>query len=214
MRKKWIISGVLLVAVGLVAVLLILSLRQGVQQDAILPGDNPYAAIEAEYDQMQRKGQWQQIVESSRQQPTQSLACQKVALLALWRMGKGSPRQLEACLADSRDVLSSETAALMMSDVYVQLGVVSMAQRAAFEALVTTHNDRTRLRALRRLAECAIITRQQDLARKYLFIIEQEYADSRAWAQSMRPLVTAPTLPGNMQTLREYYENANDEFFL
>ena len=87
---------------------------------------------EREYDALQLKGKWEQIVAKNVQQPTQSLACHKVVLLAQYRLGQVGSEAILECLADSKMVLSSEQASMMMSDVYMQLGMVTMAQRAAF----------------------------------------------------------------------------------
>ena len=114
---------------------------------------------ESEYDALQLRGKWEQIVEKNRQQPTQSLACRKVVCLAQYRLGHTDQHVVKECLSDSREVLTSELAAMMMSDVYMQLGMVTMAQRAAFEAMVkktgvkAAHRDSTHHGAIRAGAE-------------------------------------------------------------
>jgi hypothetical protein len=176
---------------------------------------------EREYDALQLKGKWEQIVEKDEKNPTHSLACHKVVSLARYRLGMAGKDAVLECLADGHDVLSSEVAAMMMSDVYVQLGMVTMAQRAAFEALVK-HTDATECeRPLRRLAEAALITGQYELALKYISIVENMshsfplFKDN--WAQTMRTLVTHPEQIDRdpvFGKLRDNYEKTQDQFFL
>ena len=129
---------------------------------------------EKRYDAMLRKTQWEKIVEEAAEHPIQSQACYKVLRLAQFRLGQAGKEAIMECLLNSRDVLSSETAALMMSDVYFQLSMVNMAQRAAFEALVTTKSANAKTRALQRLTETALVTGQYEIARKYISILEEE----------------------------------------
>ena len=167
------------------------------------------------FDQWQRQGRWDKIVDYSREHAVQSLACRKVALLAQWRQGNTSV-DLKECFDDSREVLTSQTAALMMSDSYMQLGMPAMAQRAAFDAMVKTNGKKLRERPLRRLVEAALVMNQPQLAMKYITILE-DYSSSSEWAQSMKLLAQHPELIYHYPTLsklRKSYENAQDAFFL
>ena len=171
---------------------------------------------EHEYDQLMQQKQWAKIVEKNRFTPTASEACYNVVRIASWHLGKCSRAELDKCLEDSHGVLGSETAALMMSDIYMQLGMVNMARRAAFDAMVAMRSERPDSRALKRLAEVAIITREYDLAMKYIRIGEQ-YDDCRPWAKRLRPLVEHPEKIADFpsyQQLREIHESKKDEFFL
>ena len=101
------------------------------------PFNSPSSHIEGtqeekEFDALQIKGKWSQIIEKYQERPTSSLACRKVMRLAQIQKGLVGKEAIYECLSDSREVLTSPTAALMMSDVYMQLGMVNMAQRAAF----------------------------------------------------------------------------------
>lgn len=171
---------------------------------------------EREYDALQRKGKWEEIVEKDREAPAQSLACQKLVLLAQYRLGRVGQMGVIGCLSQSREALSSPMGALIMSDVYIQLGMVNMAQRAAFESMVKTPDMKENGRALRRLTETALITRQYDVAKKYLSILENN-RKHRKWARSMRPLAEHPELldenPSYLQ-LRKKYEESKDDFFM
>ena len=182
------------------------------QPSAQLPGTDEEQA----YDALQRKTAWRQIVEKSRQQPPQSLACRKVAVLAMFRLGMVDQNAAYECLANSHEVLSGELAAMMMSDVYMQLGMVNMAQRAAFEAMVKLPEGERSERALRRLTETAIITGQAELARKYVAIIERHFGSSK-WLEQMKPLAEHPELVDShpvFSKLKEGYERGEDQFFL
>ena len=167
------------------------------------------------FDKWQRQGRWDKIVSHSREHAVQSLACQKVALMAQWRQGNTSV-DLKECLTDSREVLTSQTAALMMRDSYMLLGMPAMAQRAAFDAMVKTNGKKLRERPLRRLVEAALVMNQPQLAMKYITILE-DYSSSSEWAQSMKLLAQHPELIYHYPTLsklRKSYENAQDAFFL
>ena len=171
---------------------------------------------EKEYDALQIKAKWQQILEKSQQQPPYSLACQKVVRLAQYRMKMAGKEAIYDCLSDSRQVLTSPTAAMMMSDLYLQLGMTNMAQRAAFEAMVKTHDAKDNGRALRRLTETAIITGQYDLALKYISLLEN-YRTHRKWAREMRKIAEHPELlhqKPTYQNLKKIYEKSEDMFFL
>lgn len=171
---------------------------------------------EREYDALQLKGKWEQIVEKSTKQPVQSLACHKVVRLAQYRLGQAGQDAVFECLADSKMVLSSEVAAMMMSDVYIQLGMVMMAQRAAFEAMVKHGDVADCERPLRRLTETALITGQYEVALKYIAIVEQHFS-SDDWVQTMRALARHPEQIDRHATfskLRENYEKTQDQFFL
>ena len=125
---------------------------------------------EHEYDRLLRKGKWADIVEKDHEKPAQSPACRNAVRLASWHLGKANREELVWCLADSHGVLGSETAALMMSDIYMQLGMVNMSQRAAFDAMVAMRSEKPCSRALKRLTEVAIITQDYPLALKYIRI--------------------------------------------
>ena len=185
------------------------------------PFNSPSSHIEGtqeekEFDALQIKGKWSQIIEKYQERPTSSLACRKVMRLAQIQKGLVGKEAIYECLSDSREVLTSPTAALMMSDVYMQLGMVNMAQRAAFEAMVKTHDIKDNGRALRRLTETAIITGQYDLALKYISLLEN-YRTHRKWAREMRKIAEHPELlpqKPTYQNLKQIYEKTEDMFFL
>ena len=171
---------------------------------------------ERAYDVLQLNGKWEQIVEKNFHEPTHSLACRKVVRLAQYRLGQAGQDAVYECLSDSHDALSSELAAMMLSDVYIQLGMVTMAQRAAFEAMVK-HADVTDCeRPLRRLTETALITGHYELALKYIAIVEQHFS-SADWVQTMRTMAMHPEQISQhpvFSKLRENYEKTQDQFFM
>lgn len=171
---------------------------------------------EQAYDLLLQKGQWADIVEKNQKQPTKSSACRNAVRLASWYLGQCSREELDLCLEDSRGVLGSETSALMMSDIYMRLGRMNMARRAAFDAMVAMRSEKPNSRALKRLTEVSIIIGEYDLAKKYLLIGEQ-HKECLLWTKKLRPLVEHPELIVNYpsyQKLREIHENLQDEFFL
>lgn len=171
---------------------------------------------ECHYDEMQLKGQWEQIISEAAATPVQSLACHKVVRLAQYKLRQAGSEAVMECLANTKETLTSETAAMMMSDVYIQLGFANLAQRAAFEAMVTTKSGKLKTRALQRLTETAIITRQYELAWKYITILEEDGVN-RQWLETIKPMVVHPeTVQENptFKSLQEQYEKTGDQFFM
>ena len=179
-------------------------------------GTNFGTEEECRYDALQLNGDWEDIVTEAGKTPVQSLACQKVVLLAQYRLKQADARAVMQCLADTKESLSSVTAAMMMSDVYMQLGFASLAERAAFEAMVTTSSEKMKRRALQRLTETAIITRQYDVARKYIVVLEEEGVN-RQWLNTMKPMIAHPeTIQQHptFKSLQEQYDKCEDQFFM
>jgi hypothetical protein len=171
---------------------------------------------ECRYDAMQLDGDWEGIVAEAEKSPVKSLSCHKVVLLAQFRLRQIDQNAVMECLANTKEALTSVTGAMMMSDVYMQLGMVNMAQRAAFEAMVKTHDIKDNGRALRRLTETALITGQYDLALKYISILEDN-PTHRKWARDMRKAVENPDFIEQIpayQKIKKTYETAEDTFFL
>jgi len=111
--------------------------------------------------------------------------------------------------------LSSIPSAFLMSEVCMQIGMVNVAQRAAFEAMEAIPNYNKSSRALCRLVETNMITGQTEVALKYIAILEQTTFYG-GWARKMKQMVENPQLLHNHQfyhRLKEYYENGEDVFF-
>jgi len=102
-----------------------------------------------------------------------------------------------------------------MSDIYMQMGLINMAQRAAFEAMESIPNHNKSGRALRRLTETAVATGQAEVAQKYLAILG-ETITLRKWAKGMRPLAInaeSATQSPFYKKLRGIYSKSEDFFF-
>lgn len=171
---------------------------------------------ECRYDAMQLDGDWEGIVAEAEKAPVKSLACHKVFRLAQFRLRQIDQSAVMECLANTKEALTSVTGAMMMSDVYMQLGFAALAQRAAFEAMVVTKNDRMKRRALQRLTETAIITRQYDVARKYIMVLEKNGVN-RQWLKMMKQMAEHPESILQYPTfknLQEQYEKGEDQFFM
>lgn len=172
---------------------------------------------EQHYDAMQLKGDWQGIISEAAEHPVQSLACHKMLQLARYYTGQISAREvMDACLSDSKEALTSVTGAMIMSDIYLQLGFASLAQRAAFEAMVVTNDEKLITRALQRLTETSIITGQYEVARKYMYILEERNVNSK-WLKAIKPMVEHPGAILDNPTfnrMKEQYEHTEDQFFM
>ena len=171
---------------------------------------------ECRYDAMQLDGDWEGIVAEAEKTPVKSLACQKVFRLAQFRLKQINQNAVLECLSNTKEALTSITGAMMMSDVYMQLGFAALAQRAAFEAMVVTKNDKMKRRALQRLTETAIITRQYDVARKYIAVLEENGVNHQ-WLKMMKQMAEHPESIQQSLTfknLQEQYEKGEDQFFM
>lgn len=167
---------------------------------------------EIEYDWLLRTRQWQTILK--KQYPS-SLACQNVVLLARYQTGQISETEMFHKLTLTNDVLTSRTAAYMMSDVYMYTGMVNMAQRASFEAMASIEDFSMSGRALKRLTETSLITGQYQVALKYISILEKTFF-YRSFAKNMRVLAENPLLVEQHPTygkLQKIYQNTTDVLF-
>ena len=111
-------------------------------------------------------------------------------------------------------VMNSQPSAFTASELYFQMGMVRMSQRAAFEAMEAVYCNKSG-RALRRLAETALITGEDEVASKYLSILE-ETLYYRKWAHEMRQYLGHPELLETHPTygrLQDYYLHEEDRLF-
>ena len=170
---------------------------------------------EMAYDYLMRQGRWQQICEKAQQQPPQSLACQNMVRLAMFQLGQLSEQALFEGLSSSNKVLASRVSAFIMSDVYMNMGMVNMSQRAAFEAMESIEDYNKSGRALKRLVETSLITGQYEVALKYISILEHTL-HYRIWAQRIKRLAEHPELVAEHPTYgrcRQMYQQTKDVFF-
>lgn len=170
---------------------------------------------EMRYDYLVRKGDWQGIIRQYYEQPPQSLACNTAAALAMLQTGQMDQQRFAANLITSKHVLSGRSAAFIMSDVYMMVGLVSLSQRTAFEAMESIRDYNKSGRSLVRLTECSLIYGQPKIALKYISILEKTVF-YRRWAQKTKPLAQHPELVESHPVygkLRKLCEHSTDTFF-
>ena len=169
---------------------------------------------ELEYDFLLRQGKWNQIVDKDQQNKTMLLSCQNAVRIALWKTGRLAPEYLQACVMDPKAALSSRASAYMMSDIYIMIGQVGMAQRAAFEAMESIQDYDKSGRSLMRLTETSLITGHPEVALKYICLLERTLF-YRSWARRMRPLAEHPELLNGTvyEQLKQTYEKTENQLF-
>lgn len=144
-----------------------------------------------EYDYLQRKKAWEMIVGKAAKEEPHSRSCVNVVCLAKYYQGLMSPDALRESLREPYKSLTSATSAMMMSDIFFQMGFVNFSQRAVFEAMESASNYNKSGRALCRLTETALVTGQYEVALKYISLLE-ETLFYRRWAMYMRQFVDHP----------------------
>ena len=170
---------------------------------------------EMRYDLLLRLKDWEGIRRHYMEHPSTSLSIQSEARLADYYLGLLHEQQLYRPDTFSEQTLLSESSAFIMDEVYFLMGMVNMSQRATFEAMESIPNHNKSGRAMKRLAETAIITGQYELAKKYLSILE-ESTFYRHWAQRMRSLAEHPEHMARQpfyHRLQEAYAKTEDAFF-
>lgn len=143
------------------------------------------------YDFLLRQGKWEEIEREGLRHPRQLVAIQQLVSMAQFYQQRLSQQELFWILAQSQGALKDEITAFIMSDVYLQAGMVNMSQRSAFEAMEAIPNHNKSGRALKRLVETSLITKQYALALKYLSLLEQTLL-YREWARERRALAEHP----------------------
>jgi hypothetical protein len=169
---------------------------------------------ELAYDFLLRQGKWEEIIAKDQQNKTMRPSCQNAVRIALWKTGRLEPEYLQACLMNHREALSSRASAYMMSDIYMMIGQVGMAQRAAFEAMESIEDYDKSGRSLMRLTETSLITGRPEVALKYINLLERTLF-YRSWAQKMRPLAEHPELlKGTVyEQLKQAYDKSENLLF-
>ena len=185
------------------------------------PGDyyweeeHPSTMEEMRCDYMIRHKDWRGITSFFTRHPSTSPAIQHAVRLASYQQGIIREQDLYHTDLFSNNALRSEVSSFIMDEIYLQLGLVNMSQRATFEAMESIPNHQKSGRALKRLAETSIITRQYTLALKYLDIL-QETTFYRPWALRTRLLAEDPQrirqYPLYLR-LQEVYDKTQDRVF-
>lgn len=179
---------------------------------------HPLGGTEEEmaYDYQLRQGDWRAILRQYTQQPPRSMACNSAAALAFFKTGQMDEQTLVHAVPVTRKVLSGRTASFIMSDIYMETGLVSMAQRCAFEAMESIEDFNKSGRALVRLTECSLVNGQTEVALKYIALLEKTVF-YRRWASRMRQWAEHPERISTHPTygrLRKLNEHAKDTFFM
>ena len=177
--------------------------------------EHPSTLEEMKYDLMIRQKNWNGIVTQYRKNPSTSPAIQHAERLAEYYLRLCSEQDLYNAALFSNQSLRSEVSSFIMDEVYYQLGLVNMSQRATFEAMESIPNHNKSGRALKRLTETSIITKQYSLALKYIAILE-ETTFYRQWAAKIRPLAENPELiqqHPHYQRMQEAYAQTKDVTF-
>lgn len=186
---------------------------------------------EMECDILLRKRDWHQIM--MRFHHPESPAVRSAVLLAAYQTGQMDQKEFLKSIIVPRYMYGEQStvfnigpsfiivnygslsSAFMVSDIAYQLYWPNISQRLSFDAMEYIPNYNKSGRAIRRLVETCIITRQYELAKKYLDILEKT-TFYREWAKSMRPLTDNPQLITNypfMKKAQECYDNTEDVFF-
>lgn len=171
---------------------------------------------EMEYDMLIRQQKWDKIVAKFQQKSSELVSIQNVARLAARYRGQINQQELMIGLMLSKQSLSSISSAFMTSEVAMQIGMVNIAQRSAFEAMEAIPDYNKSARALRRLVETNIITGQYEVALKYISILE-ETTFYRGWARRMKPLAEHPETIKDYPLyfrIKEFYDQGEDDFFM
>jgi hypothetical protein len=202
LRKKWRMVSVLLSLVPPVLLCVTVNKPVGGTME------------ELEYDFLLRQGKWEEIIDKNQHNKTMLLSCQNAVRIALWKTGRLELHDMQSCLMNPKEVLSSRASAYMMSDIYLLLGQVGMSQRAAFEAMESIDNYDKSGRSLQRLVETSLITGRTEVALKYISLLERTLF-YRSWAKKMRPLAEHPELMKGTayDQLKQMYDKSENLLF-
>ncbi|MBO4826634.1 MAG: hypothetical protein J5506_05285 [Prevotella sp.] len=170
---------------------------------------------EMRYDMLLRAKQWEKVVSLYYAERPQSLALQSASALAMFHTGRINEQMLQQSLSVSNKSIGSQSTAFIMSDVYIQLGMSNMAQRAAFEAMEAVPNYNKSGRALLRLVETNLVAGQTEVAKKYIRQLEQT-TFYRGHARQLRRFAEQPSLLDKHPkygTMRKLFKYSKDVFF-
>ena len=169
-----------------------------------------------EYDYLQRQKAWDKVLYKATRKGPKAKACVHIVNLARFYKKEITPEELKVSLYKPFTALTSTVSAMMMSDLFFQMGYVNFAQRCIFEAMESTSNYNKSGRALCRLAETALVTGQYEVALKYVSLLE-ETLFYRKWAQVMKSLALHPELIKDHPMygpLQKIYSETEDELFI
>jgi len=172
-------------------------------------------AEEMRCDYLLRQGKWEQLVAMAAEGEPASAACYNAFQLARCQMGVIDRQTLAMSVSPCKQALTGRTSAFIMSEVYLHLGLVSMSQRCAFEAMESIDDYNKSPRAIQRLAVTALVCRQPELARKYLLLLSKTLF-YRQWALRTLPMVLHPEQVAAhpmLGKLQQMLSQSDDMFF-
>ena len=169
-----------------------------------------------EYDYLLRQKAWGKILQKANEEAPHARACMSVVNLASYYQKQMSPETLQESMYQPYKSLTSAVSAMMIGDVFFQMGFVNFSQRSVFEAMESASNFNKSGRVLCRLTETAIVTGQYEVALKYIAILEETLM-YRRWAQYMKQLATHPEDIKNHPLygpLQKIYGETEDTLFI
>jgi hypothetical protein len=155
-----------------------------------------------EQDYYLRNGRWDKIIETfpAKRHNLQIMNVMNLALAQTNRLGDRlfdyRPQGYESLLAEWDD---TQVNAIALSDIYYHIGDIAVAQKLAFEGMVSSLNGGN-VRLLQRLIETNIIFGEYAVAEKYIRLLEQTLL-YKGKAQRYRTFLYNDTAVENDRTL-------------
>ncbi len=170
---------------------------------------------EMEYDRLMRQQRWDEMIEKYHEKGSESLSVYNAVLVAMWQQQRISQQDVSSRINLDQRALNSIPSAFLMSELCLPIGLTSMSQRAAFEAMEAIPNYNKSVRALQQLVETNIVTGNPKVALKYISLLEQT-TFYRGWARKMKEMIENPEKLKDypiFDQLKEIYENEEDRLF-
>ncbi len=137
------------------------------------------------YDFYTRMRKWDNIVAMANKKTPSSPLSVACLNLALAKTGMLSDRMFSYFQNGTQGLLPGfvrdYTIPMIAGEIYYHLGLINTAQRYAFESMEALPDYQKSVRAIKRLAETAIINEQYPLAHKYLCLLQKTFY-YRKWA--------------------------------
>ena len=170
---------------------------------------------EMAFDMLMRQQRWDEMISKYEQKQTESLAVHNAVQVAMWQQQRISQQDLMSRVNLDQRALQNISTAFLMSELCMPIGMVNVAQRAAFEAMEAIPNYNKSVRALQRLVETNLVTGNTEVALKYISLLEQT-TFYRNWARKMKDIAQQPALMKQhpvFKQLKEIYDNGEDMLF-
>lgn len=170
-----------------------------------------------QYDEWGAKEQWNEILESSKKRMPIYPGSVANINLALIMTGQAGDHLFDYYQPGVHALLPYNKVnfprPMSCSDIFFKVGWTNLSLRFAFEAKEALADHDKSARAYMRLAECHIVRRQYDLAKKYLHALENTllYKD---WAKDMIRLIDTPlAVAENQQYGQMQLAQVKDDYF-